>query len=55
MKKIRLDYPYTTITFLGGTWYVTSFSGSRCSSWVVTPSNSSGNVSSRGVSDHFKG
>ena len=55
MKKIKLDYPKSSLVILGGHWGLAFYSGSRCSNWGGAPSGSTNTISSRGISNHFKG
>lgn len=38
----------------GGNWNNGANSGSRCSNWNNSPTNSNNNISSRGVCDDFR-
>ena len=37
----------------GGNWDNSSYSGSRASYWLISPSNSSNSFGARGVCDHM--
>jgi hypothetical protein len=43
------QWEYNSIVVFGGNWVSASYSGSRCSAWTNSPSNSDGSVSARGV------
>jgi hypothetical protein len=45
------SYQMENAAFFGGDWDETSNSGSRCSFWTNSPSNSTGSIGSRGVCD----
>jgi hypothetical protein len=38
----------------GGNWNGSANSGSRCSLWADSPTNSGNNISARGVADHLQ-
>jgi hypothetical protein len=45
--------PETRAVILGGLWYYTSYSGSRCALWNATPWNSDSNVGARCAAGHL--
>ena len=55
MKKIKFEYPKSSLAFFGGNWFFASFSGSSRLYWSDAPWDAGADISSRGVCDHFKG
>nr|1YU3_A Chain A, Major Tropism Determinant (Mtd-I1) [Bordetella phage BIP-1] len=46
-------YAQPAAALFGGSWFYTSYSGSRAAYWNAGPSNSSANIGARGVCDHL--
>ena len=52
-RYLQLLNEYSNSVFFGGSWSFTSNSGSRYAYWGDAPSISIGDISARGVCDHF--